>query len=236
MAYRHVVRVSQAALLEMILSGVTAYEAERRRMENEGEGEPEGELYVETGGHLWGYSNPHPALSFHYIEHVSISVFATRKSDSIAEHAEEVGVKRQLMSILRPELRLLGDFHTHPYSTLKEAKEAPGWEPSPQDRHYWLHHSDDVWEASGGRPINLILAICPDRKAPQSPRPISGNTCQFGLGEFRFWLTAIVGEEDDEGRRLTRNRSASVALWPLSLESITGPGDSIREFDPVQAR
>ena len=41
--------------------------------------------------------------------------------------------------------------------------------------------------------MNLILAICPDAKAPQAQRPISGNTCQFGLGEFRFWLTAIVG-------------------------------------------
>ena len=126
---KHIVRVSQAALMEMIMSGVAAYEAERRRREANGDAEL-AELYVETGGHLWGYSNPHPVLTLHYVEHVSVSVFATREKDSIVEHDEEVGIKRQLMGLLRPELRMLGDFHTHPYKTLRAAKAAKGWEPS----------------------------------------------------------------------------------------------------------
>lgn len=229
-SYKHIVRVSEAALTEMIMSGVTAYEARLRRVEKKRSVGSHEELYVETGAHLWGYSNPFGSATLHYVEHVSVSAFAKRKKDEIREHAEEVGIKRQVMRLLRPELRLLGDFHSHPYKNLRAVSAAEGWLPSPGDKQFW-RDEEHLWLSSGQCPVNLILAICHDRKPPQRPEPISSNTFRFGLGEFRLWLTAIVGER--RGNGLSLLRSTSVGLYPLPFECMTTSGDSIRDFDPV---
>lgn len=220
------IRISQAAALEMIMSGLTAYEAKRRT----------GATYVETGGELWGHSRRLSSGDrLHFVELASVSVFAKRKPDSIEDHQEEFRVKRALMGRMRPELSLIGDFHSHPYKNLSEVKANTGWGHSPEDKAYW-HGADEHWSSSGGRPLFLVLAMCPlGRVRGSAQRNFYNNIVTFDVANFRFWLTAIVGREREGKRSLTSTTNSSVVLEPLPLCLTTAAGERLEHSDPFRA-
>jgi hypothetical protein len=208
-----IVRFSAAAAIELILNAIGAYEAKVRN----------GASAVETTGQFWGYVNgPHRGVRVAYIDHLSPNVFADREPDQVLEDFDEVAVKAEAMNILRPELTLLGNFHTHPYRTVSEVKsagETGGWHASPDDRRVWKdEHRNVFWRAAHDDPIFLILTLCRSARGPSVQRHLQHNMLNFQVAEFQLWLTAYAGYELDGVRRISRQDSASVALDLLPIK------------------
>lgn len=220
-----VVKVSEAAAIELIMSGLAAYEGRRRA----------GKTYVETCGQLWGLTKPLPGRRrLFYVEHATTGALSKRHPDWVIPHAGEVSVKRAVMERLRPELTLLGEFHTHPYDSLDEVKRNEGWEYSRgevSDQTAWTAEGggrDLYWEATSGHPLFLVLTVCElKRVRPHQQRRFYNNILEFGVGNFRFWLHGVVGREVKGQRRLSRNTNSSVLMEPLPLPLITSSGERL---------
>ena len=208
------------------MSGLTAYEARRRA----------GDTAVETGGELWGHTRVLPTGErLHYIELATVSVFAKRTPSSIADYAEEYRVKRAFMGKMRPELCLLGDFHTHPYDNLTKVKQEEGWRSSPNDRDFW-RGADEHWASSANHPVFLVLALCPIQRVRGSEESVFYNNIRrFDVANYRFWLNAVVGKIMKSGKRgVTRSTNSSVVLDPLPLNLATLRGERLHDADPIQ--
>ncbi|OXE36028.1 MAG: hypothetical protein CGW95_10205 [Phenylobacterium zucineum] len=223
------VRLSLGAATDIIMSGLTAYE--RRHTKKEGS-------YVETGGELWGYVRRLPSGErLYYVEQATVSVFARRDHESIAHSPDETAIKRKVMQRLRPELTLLGDFHTHPYDDLPDVKSAAGWGYSPGDVEYWKG-DDQVWEDTGNRPLFLILALCPlkrqIREAQQENFYV--NILRFEIGHFRLWLHGVAGHVTNGQRRLSTTTHSTVHMDPLPLNLRNQPGSRLEERPPVSPK
>lgn len=163
----------------------------------------------------------------------SVSVFAERTPISIADHDEELTVKRQAMSYMRPELALLGDYHSHPWRTREEVERGTLFEYSQDDARFW-RKADPYWTCTDYRPLFLVMTVCRLQRVHDSrPRPLRSNVLQFDVGEFRFWLNAIVGRMDGKKRVLSPNVRSSVYIdeLPLSLGGVSG--GRLHDYDPA---
>lgn len=73
---------------------------------------------IETIGGLWGYTQETNGVKHIKIEIASECLSAERTNESVAEYDESINFKRMFLEQWSPELRLIGDFHTHPYLSL----------------------------------------------------------------------------------------------------------------------
>ncbi|MCY3811151.1 MAG: hypothetical protein OXH15_05095 [Gammaproteobacteria bacterium] len=194
------VHVTDSALMHLLLAGMESYRAKRHGA-------------LETGGLLWGFIKDETDSEMDHItiEHVSTDTYAKRKPDSVALSDRTTSAKRDVIEQRWPHLSMIGDFHTHPYTNYTEAVDNKGWEFSRGDFEWYENgHTAESW---AGR-VGLVLAIAglqryhKDNHATTRVRSRYGNTLQWQLGRYRFWLSAY-SVDPLEGRLIVSPRGGA---------------------------
>lgn len=211
----HIVRVSDAALAQMVLAAMEGFEVPHVV----GNGFRRG---VETYALLWGHEMPLAAeTALHAIEMISVDTSATRTTNSVNSRFESIDVKREIIHSAWPNLRFIGDWHTHPHRTESI---------STITRQKLYKYSDDDYsdtEKDGktyrrlGYRVGMVMTI------GQSPRVlpalrIDDNTIRFSLGRKIFWLQAHVAVPHEDGLRFIRPRDRDGARVLLECPAAFG--------------
>lgn len=196
----------------MVLATVETYQLKR----------DEDDEALEIYGHIWGHYRQVGNLLVYHVESISISSTALGDGRKVYPNPRALELKQAVMERWYPQLVLLGDFHSHPYETLKEVKTpaadepGPGFEFSTDDYETFL--ADDViWRAAGDRPLMLVMTICRlDHVHESHETSVRSNVEVFTIGEYRFWLNAsagyLIGTREGQIRRATPNRHSSLMM------------------------
>ena len=185
------IRVSNRALESMVLSASESYvlgDGHRISIKKSHQN------YKETYGHIWGIRKINKnSTEYIYVDRFYESLSARRKRDSVEPNEDAVRLKNSILERWSPHLSFLGDFHTHPYESLKEVQKCKGWEFSRSDR-ISFKLDDRLWELANHRPIMLVMVVAPIEKVRDTIAESQESNCwRFNIGELRFWLTASVG-------------------------------------------
>lgn len=172
---------------------------------------------VETYGYVWGSKKPHPNGDIvFFLDKLSVSLTARKSAQSVAPNRLAAIIKDELFRELAPHQTLLADFHSHPYPNTKAMTHAVGFEFSDTDFNDFL--SDDfLWDSADNNPIMLLQAVC--RRTRSAANDIGWkrqNVFHFDVGQYRFWVNAVVGYLDGRGkRRHTGNVTKLVQIDPI---------------------
>ena len=196
------IRISEMALLTMVLNGIEAYAVMNSNKKRDREN-----TKLETIGHMYGYSKETGDEKYYYIDYISIDTTALQKTDEVGEYEESRNLKNDIIESYWAHLENLGSFHSHPYINIYEVHENKGYYGSDVDKK--------TMEAEGEK-IALILTIATlGKKTDNGTRYKDGhsNCFQFTLGKLRLWLTAYATYEDKNGKILcTKNRTEDVTI------------------------
>ena len=211
MKFLYSVTVSDQALQSMALSTLEAYvhgDGHKRKKQHT--------LAVETLGFLWGhYTQTYDDMLNIHIDMMSLSLSADRDVDSVCDVKNSVELKNALLSRWAPHLKLVGDYHSHPYNTLAEVKDKDilGFEFSEGDIDAFL--TDEIYWKQNENPIMVAMTICKLSRVHEaySSETVRSNIVCFDVGEFRFWMNVGVGYLNHDGKRQwTGNTHSSVEL------------------------
>ena len=182
------VHVSDQALMHLLLAGMEAYKMRKYR----------GRLPLETCGLLWGFVKDSVRGMDHVtVEHVSTDTAAEREPDSNALNDRTTDIKRQIVQDRWPNLSLLGDFHTHPYSSYSDVMGCKGWEFSKGDFEFFEYdHKPDSWLWDARVSLVLTLAQIKRKTATYIAGEVKsakhGNVLQWQQCDYRLWLSAYA--------------------------------------------
>lgn len=183
------IRISEMALLTMVLNGIEAYAVMNSNKKRDREN-----TKLETIGHMYGYSKETGDEKYYFVDCISIDTTARQNTNSVGEYNESRRLKTDIVNSYWPHLELLGSFHSHPYDNIKEVHDNKGYYGSDADK--------ETMEADGEK-IALILTIATlGKKSDNGTRYKNGhsNCFQFTLGKLRLWLTAYATYEDEDGK------------------------------------
>lgn len=71
---------------------------------------------LETCGAIWGYETENHGNKYFHIVAVDVDTSANRQPGSVASKPASIEVKKGFYERYNPELKYLGDFHSHPWS------------------------------------------------------------------------------------------------------------------------
>lgn len=215
----YVIRVSENALIQMVLNGLEAYSIYHNQQGRNRVG-------LETYGLLWGnqitLADRRLLLN---IELISVDTSAVMERASCIPSEPALILKRDIMTSFWPHYDFLGDFHTHSYkhSHTKIIKEKL-YEFSDMDRNsveeppgYWLQHNYRV---------GIALSITKlKKKSSRKHKWINATTIDFTLGNYRMWLKGYVAHEEKKGHL----KFTDDGLF-LDCPSLVGLVDEYTEF------
>ncbi|MBL7239594.1 hypothetical protein [Komagataeibacter rhaeticus] len=198
------VNFSEESLRQMCLSAIESYVI----------GDGKNKTQIETLSFIWGYCNSNGEGRQFRVETASECVSAKRTTHSVSGYKKSAHLKSEFMKFWSPELTFLGDFHTHPYDTVKEVKSEKGFEFSEEDFYSFLN-DDDLWNKTEN-PVMIVMAICKMQKVKEHNLEYIGsgtNIAVFSVAQFRFWINVSVGYINENGDRCTTgNYSDDVIL------------------------
>lgn len=152
----HYIVIGQNAATEMLMAGLESY--------TDGRSEGSDGKWTETFAHLWGHRVQRQHDVTHHVDLVSVSVLAERASSWVRPRPEVQQLKEAIARFMRPDMMLLGDFHTHPYEDHQTTGQVKGWQYSDADKNHILG-DNDLWEvysshAVDARTLNLSHEAC----------------------------------------------------------------------------
>jgi hypothetical protein len=145
------------------------------------------------------------------------------KSTENHPHKIPKSLKNKVLRRMAPHLTLLGDFHSHPWTTQKSMRQDVGFDFSPADFEHFLEE-DLFWQASDNNPVMLVQSVARlSRKGRRGSGWQRQNVFYFDIDDHRFWFNVVVGFVDEQGRRKhTGNRTRSVSIEPISVMTDMG--------------
>ncbi len=187
---------------------------------------------VETLGYIWGFKKRDLNEVVFFLDRMSTSISSTRGRDSVDPNPEAAILKNEVVLRWSPHLALLGDFHSHPYRTLKDVTKINGFEFS--DRDFAALLDDDLtWKESGNNPVMLAITICRlDRVRENFGERIRSNVHRYKVGQFQFWINVAVGYLDAQGKRCHTGNSHSKAALDLDQWIYNPASDRMPEYVP----
>jgi hypothetical protein len=201
------IRISDAALETIILSAIEAYVL--------GDGQAKPRREIETMGLLWGTqksaSDASNGRKVIFIESAVQSLSAQRSEGSVLLHEDAPHLMDSVLGRWAPQKQLLGHFHSHPYRNITEVKDCNGYLMSDEDFRFMKdgNDADFYWKQATGTPVMLAITVCKLGRVRETlqGRNTSWNRFQFDLGNFRFWLNAVVGLSGNGSERTTTRNS-----------------------------
>ena len=202
----YIINISDSALLHLCLIGLESYCVPRSPKE--------------TYGLLWGNSSTDQNRAVHYqVDVVSTDIEAVRTTDSVDYCQRSLQLKEQIIKECWPSLSFLGDFHTHPYKTQKEAR--GGYQLSDDDRRD-VEEANRLFWFNAGLKINLVMSLHPlGTVGWQEPGRVNNrtNTVKWTLRNYtskkfyRLRLSAYVVSAVKDGRRYSLIVSPRERSW-----------------------
>lgn len=208
----YTVRVSEEAVMQMILSGLEAYSVLH-------EGKKKRQKRIETAGLLWGNEIQKEKKVLYNITTVSIDTSAKRAAGSVTQNENALKIKKDIMDSFFPQHDFLGDFHTHPYHDYaKVTKKSYAFS---KDDINDIETNSEYWDEYNYR-VGLVLTIArmTNRKKHPENKVISNNTLQFTTGNYRMWLKAYVIYKKDDSLKFTKHEDDNVILLVPSIEGL----------------
>ena len=189
-----VVKVSDAAAIQSSMMGLESYCVPRQG-------------FLETYGLLLGtISDSDTGRRCYRIEHILTDRQAARKRTEVEYNKTNIRLKVELMKNHWPDLRLIGDIHTHPHADRENAR--GGWRLSEGDRQDVEEENTKFWLEIGLK-VNLVLSIhLLENAGWQAPGRIGRrtNTAKWTLRNqdeyYRLRLAAyVVNQLDNEAEQ-----------------------------------
>lgn len=219
----YVIRLSEPALIYLCQAGLEAYSVQHQ-----------GKRALETYGLLWGHQlTMQDGRTLFAIEMATVDTSAQRKKDEVTPNENSLALKQDIMTSYWPQLKFLGDFHTHPHRSADEVVAERLYEFSELDRES-IEAYPDFWREHGYR-VGLVMTIALlKRRSSRSDRRLPDGTLEFTLSNYRFWLKANVAYSDAEGLRLTADADEQVLLDCPALLGLQGEYTTFGRGKPGQ--
>jgi len=208
-----VVLVEDQALQDMVLGALEAYSVPKGR----------GSRYSEVYGVCFGSVKTEQwetrGYGRQWLEHVlvrrvALQLRAQTTSGSVRRSPRSQAVHLEMAHDLFPHLDLVGDFHSHPYTTLERLRYCRGWEYTRGDEEDNVAWLAEIAEAGYHPRVGLILAIARAAKA-QGGRHPAANILRSTIGRCHCYLAAY---------RINRDGTYSTSDVTLRCPTITGLG------------
>jgi hypothetical protein len=181
---KYVVRVSENALISLVLSSLEAYSVKKKDIKEKGRPKSRIEVYGSLFGHEVVMKNKD---ILYHIEMAHTDTTAEQRRSSVDENKEAISLKADVITSFWPHLVYLGDFHSHPFKSTKEVSDSKLYFMSDDDRG-WLNNS--FWKQKGYR-VGLVVTIAAMEKAgTKGTARVANNCVEATLGNYRMWLAA----------------------------------------------
>jgi hypothetical protein len=207
---QYTVRISEQAFRELVLATLEAYLIPERKRRN-----GRARSRQETYGLLWGHeAQITPERRLYYIDAASVDALVQRSQRWVIPSKRTLDLKTNVVRQVFRHLDFLGDFHSHPSDSLTTVHDGKIFEFSQTD---FDHICDDAefWIKQRYR-VALVMTVCPLAKGHFSkPRRLRSNIVEFGVGEFRLWLNAVVAYENGKPNELCFTKQSRS---PVTLE------------------
>jgi hypothetical protein len=221
-AYRqYVVRLSESALITLVLSSLEAYSVKKKDIKEKGRPKSRIEVYGSLFGHEIVMKNKG---IIYQIEMAHTDTTAEQRRSSIDENKEAISLKVDIISSFWPHLTYLGDFHSHPFKNTKEVLDNKMYFMSESDRE-WLN--DNFWKQKKYR-VGLVVTIAAMEKAGRKASHWVANNCiEATLGNYRMWLAAYCAYSSNDKYLYTKDNDESVML---DCPALTGRRWEYKDF------
>lgn len=164
-------------------------------------------IKLETFGYLWGHVSSTSMNEVVYrISQASVSTAAHRTGESVTAREDSYELKNTFVESFFPELKFLGDFHSHPYSMEQDSVrteldlERNGlYRFSPADFRSVKAQQDD----SKDYRVGLVVTVF-EREDPitRSNKYLDEQSCiRFQYDSMTIWIKAYVWAGNDHRRK-----------------------------------
>lgn len=203
---RYVVRVSENALISLVLSSLEAYSVKKKDIKEKGRPKSRIEVYGSLFGHEVIMKNKE---ILYQVEMAHTDTTAEQRRSSVDENKEAISLKADVITSFWPHLIYLGDFHSHPFKNTKEVRNNKMYFMSQDDRE-WL--KDNFWKQKGYR-VGLIMTLAAMEKAGRKANDwVATNCVEATLGNYRMWLSAYCAYSQKGEYQYTNDNDATVTL------------------------
>ena len=216
-----IIRISEAALIQIILTALEAYTVPHKVKVAKRRG-------VETIGQLWGHSLILPNGShLHAIEAATPDTSAERSRDAVIVHDDALDVKIDVVTSFFPQFSFMGDFHTHPYPDAKVSEvDARRMYRFSEVDHQSIEAAQAYYRARGYK-IGLVMAIAETSRTLETAS--TSATIRFSLGRYCLWLHAVAYEKTEDGGLVVLEEDETERLI-LECPAICGLTGAYSEF------
>ncbi|MBK5970516.1 MULTISPECIES: hypothetical protein [Thiorhodovibrio] len=212
----YLVLLSENALISLVLSSLEAYAVEKRGARGKNKKE------LETYGSIYGqHTTLADGRTLFRLEMAQTDTTARQTTCSVQYSEEAISLKRAALGAFWPHLDYLGDFHSHPYRNITEARKCQGFYLSEGDRANLDRHWKSFWKNLRYR-LGLVVTVAPMQRARESMSWWDGkglNCLQFTIGNFRLWISAFCVFEENSKGCYTEDQDEGVEL---SAPALTG--------------
>lgn len=221
----YVIRLSEHALITLILNGLEAYSVGHERKTP----------HLETCGALFGYQVPLKDNRILYqIEIANVDTSAKRNKRSVTPNINAMKLKADIMGAFWPNLEYLGDYHTHVYKSVSDvySVELEEGDRRGDDKGFYISNGDRHWlEANAalclsyGYRIGLVVTIAGMKRTGgvgAKPANSRSQAIEFNLGKKKVWLSAYYVYEQNAIVKYSANNDRLITIECPSLLGFRG--------------
>ena len=221
----YVIRLSEHALITLILNGLEAYCVQHENKTPQ----------LETCGALFGYQIPLRGNRILYqIEMANVDTSAKRNKRSVTPNTNAMRLKAEIMETYWPNLQYLGDYHTHVYKSLDDvySVELEEGDRRGDDKGYYISNGDRRWlEANAalclnyGYRVGLVVTIAGMKRNGNigaKPANTRSQAVEFNLGKRKVWISAYYAYEEGGNIKYSSNNDRFITLECPSLLGFRG--------------
>jgi hypothetical protein len=213
---KYVVRVSENALISLVLSSLEAYSVKKKDIKEKGRPKSRIEVYGSLFGHEIMMKNKDVVYQ---VEMAHTDTTAEQRRSSIDENKEAISLKVDVITSFWPHLKYLGDFHSHPFRNTREVLRNKRYCMSENDRE-WLN--DIFWRQQGYR-VGIVVTIAAMEKAGRKACNWVANNCvEATMGNYRMWLAAYCAYPVKDRYLYTQDHDECVVLDCPTLTGLRG--------------
>lgn len=214
-----IVSISEQAFFTIITAALEAYKVDHSKLEDGSE------IRLETFGNLWGHESfTNSGADIYHITSADVSTSASREQHSVLPKDEAYDLKSQFVEYFYPELKYLGDYHSHPYSLENNVRTELDLE-----RHELYHFSPAdfkavKYEQEQGKNyrVGLVVTVFErDEKVGRKDTWMDDSSCvRFQYENVTIWIKAYVWTGEDYRRRTDKKVSIVCPAVGFALRNI----------------
>lgn len=214
-----VVSISEQAFFTIVTAALEAYKVDHSKLEDGSE------IRLETFGNLWGHESfTKSGSDIYHISSADVSTSASREQNRVLPKDEAYALKSQFVEYFFPELKYLGDYHSHPYSLENNVRTELDLE-----RHELYHFSPGdfkavKYEQEQGKNyrVGLVVTVFErDEKVGRKDTWMDDSSCvRFQYDNVTIWIKAYVWSGDDYRRRADKKVTLVCPAVGFALRNI----------------